>query len=153
MVRYYAHAYPEEVVGLVLVDCVHEDWFEYIRTTHSEEEVEMFNKVIDPDQYTGILKDEWEQFEYNCELMRGIDIPQHIPTRIITATQYGRDQQNLGYHPEDMAVWASMQARMMNNLTDAKQIITDKSEHSVQLSEPELIIDAVKELIEIYRSN
>ena len=152
LVRYYAYTYPEEVVGLVLVDCVHEDWFEYIRTTHTEEEVEMFNKVIDPDQYTGILRDEWEQFEHNCELMRGIEIPQHIPTRIITAVQYGEDQQNLGYHPEDMAAWADMQARMMNNLIDAEQIITDKSGHSVQLSEPELIIDAVKELIEIYRS-
>ncbi len=112
----------------------------------------MFNKIADPKQYTGVLKDEWEQFEHNCELIRGIKTPENIPTRIITATQYGRDQQNLGYHPEDMKVWAKMQARMMNNVEDAKQIITDKSGHSIQLSEPELIINAVKELIEIYRN-
>ena len=34
---------------------------------------------------------------------------------------------------------------------DAKHIITDKSGHSIQISEPELIINAVKELIEIHK--
>jgi pimeloyl-ACP methyl ester carboxylesterase len=152
LIRYYTHQFPDEIVGLVFIDCVHEDWLEYIRTTHSDEEVKMFNKVIDPHQYTGVLKDEWQQFEYNCELIRGIEIPQHIPTRIITATQYGHDQQMLGYHPEDMTEWANMQARMMKNVKDAQQIITDRSGHSIQLTEPELIINAVKELIEIHRN-
>ncbi|MEJ2658307.1 MAG: hypothetical protein P8012_14120, partial [Desulfobacterales bacterium] len=138
--------------GLVLIDCIPEGWLEYFRTTHSDKEVKMFNKVTDPGQYTGILKDEWGQFEHNCELIKGIEIPQNIPTRIITATQYGRDQQNLGYHPEDMQVWAKMQAGMMKNVKDARQIITDKSGHSIQFSEPGLIINAVKELVEINRN-
>jgi pimeloyl-ACP methyl ester carboxylesterase len=50
-----------------------------------------------------------------------------------------------------MTAWAKIQARIMNNLKDAKQIITDKSGHSIQHTEPELIINAVKELIEINR--
>ena len=152
LVRYYAHRFPEEIVGLVLIDSIHEDWFEYIRTAHSDEEVEKFNRGIDPNQATGVIKEEWEQFEYNCELIRGIGIPRHIPTRIITATQYGKDQQALGYYPEDMIVWAKMQAGIMKNVEDARQIITDKSGHSVHLTEPELIINAIKELIEINRN-
>lgn len=151
--RYYAYKYPEEIVGLVLIDCLHEDWFEYIRTTHSNEEVEMFNKAIDPNQSTGVTKEEWEQFEYNCELIKEIEIPQHIPIRIITATQYGKDQQALGYHPEDMKVWAKMQASYMNNTKNAKQIITDKSGHSIHLTEPELIINSIEEIIVINRNN
>lgn len=151
IVRYYAHQFPGEVVGLVCIDCIPDDWFEYIRTTHSDEEVEMFNRVLDPHQYEGVLKDEWEQFEYNCELLRGLEIPRNIPTRIITATQYGKDQQALGYHPEDMTAWANMQAEMINNVKDSEQIITENSGHAVQLTEPELIIDAVRELVEIHR--
>ena len=153
IVRYYAYKYPEEIVGLVLIDCLHEDWFEYIRTTHSNEEVEMFNKAIDPNQSTGVTKEEWEQFEYNCELIKGLEIPLHIPIRIITATQYGRDQQVLGYHPEDMKVWAEMQAGIMHNVKDAKQIITDKSGHSIHLTEPELIINSIEEIIVINRND
>jgi len=83
------------------------------------------------------------QFEHNCELAKKIEIPRHIPTRIITATQYGKDQRNLGYRPEDMEGWAEMQARTMNGVKDSKQFITTKSGHSIQLSEPELVIDAV----------
>ena len=155
IIRYYTHQFPEEVVGLVFIDCIHEDWFEYFRTTHSKEEVDLFNGTLDHyrNQSEGVVKEEWEQFEYNMEIIRGIEIPQNIPTRIITATQYGKDQQNLGYHPEDMKVWAKMQARIINNVKDAKQIITDISGHSIQFSEPELIINAVKELIEIYENN
>ena len=152
IIRYYAHQYPDDIVGLVLVDCPHEDWTEYIRTTHSDEEVKMFNSVVDPNQYTGVMKEEWEQLEQNCDLLRGLEIPRHIPIRIITAIQYGRDQQSLGYRPEDMTAWAEMQARMMNNVKDAQQITTDKSGHSVHLTEPELIVNAVKELIEINRN-
>ena len=85
--------------------------------------------------------------------MNGIEIPQHIAIRIITATQYGKDQQALGYHAEDMNVWAKMQAGYMNNTKNAKQIITDKSGHSIHLTEPELIIKSVKELVEVNRKD
>ena len=153
IIRYFAHQFPEEVVGLVFIDCLHEDWFEYIRTTHSDKEVEAFNRAIDQNlnQSTGVTKEEWIQFEPNCDLIRGIDIPQHIPIRMITATQFGRDQEMLGYHPEDMLAWAEMQATIMNNVEDANQIITDKSGHSIHLTEPDLIINSIKELVENYR--
>lgn len=155
IIRYYAYLYPEEIVGLVFIDYPPEDWIEYIRSTHSNEEIEKFNRLIDPNlnQSTGVVQREWERFEYNCELMKGIAIPKHIPIRIITAIQYGSDQQALGYHPEDMQVWAEMQARIMNNSRKSKQIITDKSGHSIHLTEPELIINSVKELVEIFRKD
>ena len=70
---------------------------------------------------------------------------------MITATQFGRDQEMLGYHPEDMLAWAEMQATIMNNVEDANQIITDKSGHSIHLTEPDLIINSIKELVENYR--
>ena len=155
IMRYYAHKYPDDVVGLVFIDSPHEGWIEYIRTTHSKEEIEKFNNVIDPklNQSTGVTKDEWQEFQNNCELIKGVQLPKHIPIRIITAIQFGNDQIALGYHPEDMQIWAQMQANYMSNSINAKQIITDKSGHSVQLSEPELIIDAIKELVEINRKN
>jgi pimeloyl-ACP methyl ester carboxylesterase len=152
IVRYYAHQFPDDVAGLVLIDSPHEDWLEYIRTTHSDEEVKMFNTVVSPSQYTGATKEEWEQLEHNLGLLKGTEIPRHIPTRIITSTQYGRDQQSLGYRPDDMAIWAEMQASLMNNIKDARRVVTDKSGHSVHHSEPELIVKAVKELIEMNRN-
>jgi len=153
IMRYYANKHSNEVAGLVLIDCIPEGWFNYIMSTHSKEEIEELNKVIDPEinDSKGVIKEEWQEFQNNCELIKGIQLSKDIPIRVLTAVQYGEDQKALGYHPEDMQVWAQMQANFMSNSIDADQIITDKSGHSIQLSEPKLIIDAIKELIEINR--
>ena len=155
IMRYYAHKYPNEVVGLVLIDCIPDGWLDYFMNTHSKEEIEKLNKVIDPElnNSEGVIREEWQEFQNNLELINGIQILKHIPIRIITAIRYSEDQEALGYHAEDMQVWAQMQANIMSISTDAKQIITDKSGHSVQLSEPELIIEAIKDLVEINRKN
>ncbi|MHA1213255.1 MAG: alpha/beta fold hydrolase [Candidatus Heimdallarchaeota archaeon] len=155
IMRYYAHKYPNEVAGLVLIDCIPEGWINYIMSTHSKEEIDELNKVINPElnNSKGVIKDEWQEFQNNCELIKGVQLSKHIPIRVITAIQYGKDQKALGYHPEDMQIWAQMQANFMANSTNAKQIITDKSGHSVQLTEPELIIDAIKELVKLNRKN
>ena len=155
IMRYYAHLYPEEVAGLVLVDCIPEGWLEYFYSTHTAEEIEKLDNVINPEKNNsaGVTKEEWAQFVHNFELIENIEIPVHIPVRMITATQYGDAQKALGYHPEDMQVWAKLQAEVINDCKDSKQIVTDKSGHSVQLSEPELIIDSIIELLEIYRKD
>ena len=39
----------------------------------------------------------------------------------------------------------------MKNVKNAKQITTDKSGHYIHFTEPELIINSIKELVEIFR--
>lgn len=155
IIRYYAYKYPDEVAGLVLIDCIPDDWFNYLMSTHSKEEMEALNQVIDPElnNSEGVIKDEWQEFQNNCDLVNGVQISKNIPIRVITAIKYGDDQKALGYHPEDMQVWAQMQADFISNSINAKQIITDKSGHSVQISEPELIIESIKELVELNRKD
>ena len=153
IIRYYTHLYPDNVAGLVFIDHPHEDWFEYIRTTHSDEDIEKFNNFFDPNlnQSKGVVKEEGEMYEQNCEIIKGIEIPQYIPVRMITTIQYGKDQQMVGYQPEDMIVWADMQASIIKNVKDVEQIITDKSGHYIHFTEPELVINSIKELVEITR--
>ena len=108
IIRYYTHIYPDDIVGLVFIDSPHEDWFEYIKTTHSDEDIEKFNNFFDPNlnQSKGVIKEEWEQYNQNCEIIKGNEIPQHIPVRMITSIQYGKDQKMFGYQPEVMKVFA-----------------------------------------------
>lgn len=153
-IRYFAHKYPKDIVGLVFIDQPPDEWFNYIRTTHSPEDIKKFNGIFDPeltDFYIGIGKEELRMYEYNAGLMKEIKIPAHIPVRMLTSVKYEELQQLRGYHPEDMAVWAKMQAEVLQGLPDAKQIITEKSGHFLQSTEPELVIDAIRELVDIYR--
>ena len=142
-------------MGIVFIDCPHEDWLEYARSTRSAEDLEKFNSFIDSDLNgsKGVIKEEWEQFGQNCKILRGIEVPTHIPVRMITSTQYGEDQKMVGYQPEDMKVFAEMQASIMKNVKDAKQIKTDKSGHFIHFTEPELVINSIKELVVINRKN
>jgi pimeloyl-ACP methyl ester carboxylesterase len=155
IIRYYAHLYPNDVAGLVFIDQPSEDWFEYIRTTHSSEDLTKFNKVFDPKQtkFKGVPKLERELYELNCDLIRGIEIPPQIPVRMLTATKFGENSKILGYHPADMNVWAEMQSRLLKGVLDAKQIITDKSGHQLQMTEPELCAKYIIELVEKYRNS
>lgn len=155
IIRYYTHLYPDDVAGLVFIDHPHEDWFEYIRTTHSDEDIEKFNSFVDPNlnQSNGVVKEEWEQYGQNCDIIKGIEILQHIPVRMITAIQYGKDQQMIGYQSEDMKVYAEMQARIIKDVEDAEQIITNKSGHFIHFTEPMLVVNAIEELIDIYRKS
>jgi len=156
IIRYFAHIYPDDVVGLVFIDMPPDDWFNYIRTTHSHEDLLKFNKIFDPaitDTYKGVGRKELEMYEYNTELLKDIKIPQHIPVRMVTSIKYYNWTEEKGYHPEDMIIWAEMQAEVLKGVPDSKQIITEKSGHFIQGSEPELIVDAIKELVDKYRNS
>lgn len=152
IMRYFTDKYPGEVAGLVLIDCTPEGWIDYFRSNHTDEEIASFHRVIDPDQYDGVTGEEWEQLENNLALIRGVRISPGIPTRAITSILFTDFHREMGYHPEDMKVWARMQAEVMDGVLDARQVVTEKSPHSIQQTEPELIIDSVRELIEIYRN-
>lgn len=155
IMRYYAYKYPEEIVGLVLIDSTPEYWFDYFRSTHSIEEVKKFNKALDPNSNgsTGTIRKEWLQFEMNCQIIKETEIPQDIPIRIISSAKYSNEHEAIGYHPEDMDIWAEMQSSFTNNSDDIKQIITVKSGHSIHHNEPELIIKSVEELVKMNRKS
>jgi hypothetical protein len=133
-----------------------DNWFNYIRTTHSPADVLIFDKIFDPEiteEYKGMGKKELEMYEYNTELLKDISIPPHIPVIMLTSIKWDKFTQSKGYHPEDMIVWAQMQAEVLEGLPDAKQIITEQSGHFLQETEPELVINAVKELVDKYRNS
>jgi len=155
IVRYFAHLYPDEVAGLVFIDMPPDEWFNYIRTTHSPEDVQTFNRIFDPAItvfYEGVAKKELEMYEHNTELLKDIKIPPHISVRMLTSIRFDEFTKRNGYKPDDMAVWAQMQSEELKGVHDATQIITEKSGHYLQKTEPELIVDAVKELVEKYRN-
>ena len=80
-------------------------------------------------------------------------IPEDIPIRIISSAKYSSEHEVIGYHPEDMNVWAEMQSSFTNNSDDGKQIITVDSGHSIHQNEPELIIKSVEELVLLNRNS
>jgi pimeloyl-ACP methyl ester carboxylesterase len=54
-----------------------------------------------------------------------------------------------GVTPEQAdQVWMSLQAELTRLVPDGRQIVAEKSGHFIMLDEPELVIDATREVVE-----
>jgi pimeloyl-ACP methyl ester carboxylesterase len=186
--RLYAHNYPDDVVGLVQVDSLHED-----------------QPIRDP-EYTKVNQDDAKQFRLFA-LLNSTGImalaPQSIPNLGLPADAYAQWQADLattayfkttlaeidaqkedcaevralkitGFgnmpltvlsagHGEVIAslsgagnqqrreVWQALQSELAALSSEGKQIIAEQSGHMIQLDQPDLVIEAVREMVDAIR--
>jgi hypothetical protein len=150
LVRLFTDTYPEDVVGLVLVDGSHEDFFDRIKANRTEEEWGEIDSTINNliSQNSEIARKEWDAYIMGCELMKTVEIPANIPVQVITAAKYGWTFEAMGLSPEDILLWLELQSDWIKNKPNAKQTITEKSSHGILGDEPQLVISAIKEVLD-----
>jgi pimeloyl-ACP methyl ester carboxylesterase len=169
--RLFAANYPEEIAGLVLVDSVHEHF--YLPKHMSEKRRASFNKMLKvyrigyilsplgiprflkmnigskrlPQEYVQRAKAMgYKSSTYKTvymELMKAPEsakqvqeakpIPDDIPITVISA----------GKQTEE---WKAQQTMLCNLNNNTKQIIANESWHSIQIHEPTVVIDAIREM-------
>jgi len=196
LVRVYTRNYPDEVVGMVLVDSTHEE--QYIRLT---EAVPTFSEVSQrgneqmTGQYrlfgilssTGIMalvpqsipnpgfsdavfgqyKAVWattgffstilaegEAIEEILAEARSMHITSFgtLPLVVITA---GISGENPNFSDQENQKIASVQQNLQSDLVtlsaDSKQIVAEHSGHNIQSDQPDLVIDAILDLVQMIR--
>jgi pimeloyl-ACP methyl ester carboxylesterase len=77
------------------------------------------------------------------------------PCIVITAGQWhdlsalGLDEKNLkNYMEESIVVWNELQKELVAKFHDGRQVIAEKSDHMIPFHQPEVIVQAVQEIIE-----
>ena len=139
-IRVFADKYPDEVAGMVFVDPSQESFMKWMN-----EEWEMFN-VLTPVQKAA--QTEWGCHWDSLNQATEAKLPQ-VPITLITGmmkTHHPFQRHYLPYKLKAHQEWLS-------NYQDVNHIISTNSAHAVPLSEPELIIDAIKEMIQKVRKN
>ncbi len=131
IVRYFAELYPNEVAGLIFLDHPHEDWFRYIRANWSVEEQNDYFKWWNPEitSEDQVKLIERREYDHNNDLIRGKVIPDDIPVLMFTADNYKHFRKDPVAKAEDMQAWAEMQASLIENVKDAKQIVDWETGH------------------------
>ena len=101
LVRLFADTYPEDVAGLVLVDGSHEDFFDRVKASKTEEEWGKIDSILNDlfTQDSQIRREEWDAFKIGCELMKSVEIPANIPVQVITSAKYGGTFKVMGLNP------------------------------------------------------
>jgi pimeloyl-ACP methyl ester carboxylesterase len=154
-IRYFAHLYPDEVAGLVFIDAPHEDWFSYIRSRHTSEELTYFNNFFDPSKRNLKGGDSAELSFYTamCDSIKGKNIPSQIPVRMYTGTAVSDWAQQFGYDEKDMHVWAAMQKSILDGVVDAQQCADNDAAHYFHMDKPLVVLDGIRYLIKKSRSS
>ena len=129
-VRLYAGHYPDEVVGMVLVDANHHHQEKY--ATRDPKEDEEANR--NPE---GIRIP--EDFYESANLVRKSGALPDIPLIVLAA---GRDR------PE---WWMELQKDLPNIAPKGRYILAEKSGHWIQKDQPELVIEAIRHVVEEVR--
>lgn len=188
LVRVYAHNYPDEVVGLVLVDSYHEERpirLPILAKANQEavRQFRMFDQLSSiglmalapqtipnpglPDEAyaqlqaitatTGYFKmflAELNAVEESSAEVRALRITSfgNMPLIVLSAG-HGDAIASLS-DAENQQVWKELQVEQSELValsSASKQIIAEQSGHFIQLDQPELVIDAIREMLDAIR--
>ena len=144
-VRLYASQHPEEIVGMVLVDSVHEDemnrWVAMLpldvkqRMTDAEK-AQLARLAISEGQ---VRAAHWRS-----------DIPLVVLTHgVVNPADYGIPSMVA----KGEALRLEMQGALARLSSRSKHIIAEKSGHYIQRDQPELVIDSVRQVVEATRTS
>lgn len=153
-VRNYADMYPDEVVGMVLVDA----WPEQLATLLSLEYFERFNELVVeiPPALEGYRELEFVEPGVVSEQMLASP-PQLRPMPLYVIAR----GQPLGLQPDPQLAefpetveraWRSGQDALATLTPDARYEIAVESSHYVYVQQPQLVIEAIEKVVEAVRA-
>jgi len=133
-IRVFASLYPDEVTGMVFVDPTQESFM--IRLNRMFPEINVVTHEQRREQY------EWGMQRLSLNQARDARLPE-VPITLITGAQT-HDVLSRKLLP----LWQAEHAKWLRQFPHAKHIVTTDSGHGVVFTEPELIVNAVKRIVQ-----
>ncbi len=153
--RLYASTFPEEVAGLVLVDASHEEQVSRLEALVSPEQWAAYAEMLDQ-----IINAEGIDFEASFAEVREARVTAPLrPMPLVVVSAGAEDDPSLiptfyppGWPVEATAqLWQELQADMARLVPDGQHVIAERSGHYVHQSEPELVVEAIADVVEAVR--
>jgi pimeloyl-ACP methyl ester carboxylesterase len=135
LIRVFAGLYPDETAGLVLVDPTQE---------------EFINRDPSPAVNQGKISDDyWKEIQSTLTEAHNSPIPAHIPVILITAVgprvlpNFVTEKNKQEYRAR-LQLWLKAHTEWLAKIPGSQHIVTDISGPGVPLTEPELVIAAIR---------
>jgi pimeloyl-ACP methyl ester carboxylesterase len=148
--RLYASKYPNEVVGMVLVDSAHEDENDRMLALLPPE----IKKNAKPEDMI-IRTAEDIDFNSSTAQVRAANWHGDIPLIVLTrgsATFNPSDYAVPSLAPKFEEVRLELQKELVGRSSRGKQIMAEKSGHNIHRDQPELVIEAIRQVMEEAKS-
>ncbi len=144
--RWYAGQYPDEIAGMVLIDAVHEDKFAHFEKVISEERANrMWASIKDPAK-----NDETIDRMASIAQVRSISHAFVFPLIVLTRNTVSEGTMDT---PDELdIIETSLQQEFLKFSANSKQYITPHNDHFIQNSDPYLVIDVIRQIVETVRN-
>ncbi|MBM7602467.1 pimeloyl-ACP methyl ester carboxylesterase [Metabacillus crassostreae] len=133
--RMFATEYQHEVCGLVLIDSTPEDYRERFLPTMSIEFQKAYNEQF---VYEGNYYEFMESLRELKETKRKLN----VPLIVLSAGKKAH------YSKKSQDLWNEMQKDLLEISTNGELVIAKNSAHYIQNDEPEVVISAIRKLID-----
>jgi pimeloyl-ACP methyl ester carboxylesterase len=156
IVRLFASQYPDEVVGMVLVDAGHEDYVTRHLALLSSEEKEAFLKQWGEflEKLPERVQLEAKADENRAQLFAANPLPPNLPLIVIT---HGVPDPNMfaGIPADKIGqaeqLWMELQKDLASLVLNSKHIIAEQSGHDIPKEQPMLVTDVIRQVVESAR--
>ena len=151
--RTFTHEYPEDVVGLALIDPTHEDLLPAMQKLRKKGQWESYLRMLD--QMAEIAsegaKQEWANYFSNADSVRSIPLPKNIPVVILSSDCFGYREKNMKMTQKDIDLKIKLHAELIANLPHARQIFTHTSGYDIAAVEQEFLVEVIRDLVHQFR--
>ena len=136
-VSVYAHEYPEEVAGLVLVDSTSVDYRERFLPTMTSDFQEAYRKQF-------VREGNYEEFMESLGQLKEYEETLSMPVLVLSAGK--KDH----YSEASQELWNDMQREMALISSKGEVVLAKNSAHYIQRDKPQVLIKAVEKLIKLH---
>lgn len=133
--RMYATKYQNEVCGLVLIDSTPEDYIERFLPTMSQDFQKAYNNQF-------ISEGNLEEFIESLTQLKETRRKLTVPLIVLSAGKKAH------YSNESQELWNKMQKEILEISTNGEMEIVKKSAHYIQNDDSEVVVSAIKRLID-----
>jgi pimeloyl-ACP methyl ester carboxylesterase len=155
LMRLYTSTYPDEVVGLVLVDAFSEGLEDRMTSEQWTAYEELFQPV--PEVLAGYTDLELTDLGVSVTQVRDAAAAAPLPPLPLVVLSRGRPMAMPADLPGGLTgeglerAWTAEQDRLAALLPETRHTIARESEHYIQLQQPELVIAAVQQVVDAVR--
>jgi pimeloyl-ACP methyl ester carboxylesterase len=155
VIRLYAATYPDEVVGLVLIDAAHEDYYAAQRETLTPEQQAEIARLAEqgPPELADYPERERIDVDASAAAMRDAAAASPLrPLPLVVVTHGLPWDSPPGYPVADLeAVWMPLQEQLASLTPDARLVVAEQSRHFIPGDQPELVIEAIRQVVAAVR--
>ena len=138
-VRVFADMYPKEVAGMVLIDPSQETFDEWTRTHQEAQRTALDEQIAKASQG---VRDESAEVNTSYQQARAAKVPAGVPVILLSAMK--DDTMPAGVRK----VWAEKHEEWIAKVPGGKHIVVENSGHFIQAEQPQVVIDAIKQVVD-----